>query len=194
MPEAKKQTFIRKYFKPLVFTTFVMLAGFSLSSAYFTHGNQSEVQEFISGELKTTVEHIPSSLQFDWSPGSEHVVEYKISNTGSYDQNLKFYFAGDWSNPELDPNMVNLLKIERKENGNWVQKASMLYLFEEIHHSASLADSDNWILAPNETAEYRITYQFNPDVENEYQNQGIAINMHLAAKQVVEGASWPMTY
>jgi predicted ribosomally synthesized peptide with SipW-like signal peptide len=186
---------MKKLHKPIIAFTLLATLAISSTSAYFTSSSESDQNIFTSGNLKIEVQQDDVLSVQDWLPGDEKTMEFKMVNTGSIPEYAKGYLGGEWSNPDLDPSVFEVRQLERKVSDAWVVVENAgLSLGEEFYLSMDGTEITLFELSPGEDEEFRLTVGLDEQTGDEYQNEVFSASLHLAARQVVEGATWPASY
>ncbi len=181
--------------RPLLALCILSIFAIGATRAYFSTQNNSPENIFLSGNLDIEVTQDSVLNIENWKPKDIHTLEFKISNTGSMPTYVKGYIDGFWSDPNLESEMFDILKIERKVGENWVAiTQDGLELKEEFYLSADNTEQSLLQLEPNAFAEFKITTQLHESTPDEYQNQSFSVSLHMAGKQVVNGSGWPAWY
>jgi len=185
----------RKIYKPLLILSFVVALAISSTTAYFTGLSQSDDNIFTSGNLDIDVTQDDVLAVQNWSPGSEQLLEFAMTNTGSMTEYVKGYLGGVWNSDGLDSSVFRIEKLERKIADAWVTiNADGLSMDEEFYLSAEGRENTLFELAPGAREDFRLLISLSEEAGDEYQNEFFTANLHLAAKQVVIGSQWPAMY
>lgn len=184
-----------KFYKPLLilalFTVFVI----STTTAYFTSSSQSDENVFSSGDLQIDVTQNELLTVSNWRPGDTYQLEFKVTNTGTLAQFFKGYLSGSWSDETLGTDVFQIVKVERKLNGDWQDLvAENITIGDEFYFSSDGTNNTLLGMDPGKFQEYRLTVKLSDQTGDEYQNQVFSTSLHVAAKQVDASASWPETY
>jgi hypothetical protein len=158
---------------------------FGVSEAYFNYAGQAANKVFMTGKLELEIASSATVDLTNWRPGETKSLEYSLFNSGTLPVDVKAFLAAGWSTAELDEAMVNLVGIERLTASGW----------ESITAGPGL--EDEFVLgevAPDQTVEIRLNIQLDESATNEYQDQQLIADLHVAGKQVDAGATWPLTY
>lgn len=184
----------KKTYKPLLLLALFVIMVISSTTAYFTSLTESDQNIFTSGDLKIEIsQNEVLSLQ-DWSPGSEHSMEFSVINTGSLSEYVKGYLGGNWSKPELENSVFKIVKLERKVNEVWVVVADNLSIGDEFYLSSDGTEQSLLEILPGNEEDYKFSVKLSEDTTDDYQKEYFSASLHLAAKQVHDGASWPSNY
>lgn len=181
---------MKKIRKPLVLLTILTLFIIGTTGAYFSSKAQSPENVFTTGTLLVEVNQHEVVTVDNWRPGDIESYEFFVKNTGELPVHVKGYIDGQWDDAVLDSSLVEVITIERKSLGNWIP----LTIEDEFYYSQNGTFDQLFELAPQEMAEFRITTQLSETIGDEYQEKQYTANIHVAAKQTNEGASWPDTY
>lgn len=189
------QSSSKKSFKPLLMLSMFVVFVISTTTAYFTGSTQSDDNIFISGDL--SVEVIQDNLMTveEWFPGSEHTIEFSISNNGNVNQYVKGYLGGNWNNQILDNSVFEITKLERSINNGWITMNSGVVMIGDEFYLSQDGTSVSLIeLVPDSKQDFRMSVKLSELTGDEYQNERFVANLHLAARQTIEGADWPSNY
>lgn len=185
----------KKTFKPLMILSMFVILVISTTTAYFTSSTESDDNIFMSGDL--AVEVIQNNLFTvqEWSPGSEHSIEFSIVNNGTINEYVKGYLGGSWDNEVLDSSVFEITKLERKINNEWISMNSNgMEIGDEFYLSADGTNLSLIKLDPGSQEDFRLAVKLSEFTGDEYQNETFVANLHLAGKQSIEGADWPSNY
>lgn len=181
---------MKKIKKPLVLLTILTLFIIGTTGAYFNSKAQSLENVFTAGTLSVEINQQQVAEINGWKPGDIESYEFYVENTGELPVYIKGYVSGQWNDSALDPSVVEVTSIERKSHGNWIP----LVLDDEFYFSQNGSSEQLFELAPQETSEFRVTTKLSETVGDEYQEKQYAAQVHVAARQTNEGASWPIVY
>ena len=189
------QTFFSKINKPLLILSFATVFAIGATKAYFTSFSQSPENVFVSGALEVEIHQDEVLSVSDWQPGETYELNFTIANSGSLPVYVKGFLGGEWLTPELDPSMVEVLSLQREVNGSWVQVTQTgLNIGEEFFLSSDGTENSLESLVPNQEVHYKMNVQLVPEVADEYQLQTFSTSLHIAARQVAQGANWPSEF
>lgn len=168
---------------------------FEVTQAYFTTKNSSLENIFLSGNLAIAVTQ-DSVLNIDnWKPTDIHSIEFQLTNTGSMPTYVKGYINGFWSDPNLEPEVFDILQVERKIGEDWIAiTQDGLGLEEEFYYSSDGTEATLLQLEPEQTAKFRITTQLKEETPDQYQNKSFSVSLHMTGKQITNGSDWPAWY
>ncbi len=192
----KLQAKAKKTYKPLLALSLLAVLAISSTTAYFTGTHVSDDNVFTSGDLKVEVVQDEVLNASNWIPGDEHTLEFSMKNTGTMSEYVKGYLGGEWNESNLGvENTFRIAKLERKVNGEWVVVDSDgLELNEDFYLSAGGTETGLIELGSGESEEFRMSIKLDENIGDEYQDEYFTAQLHLAGKQVVDGASWPSSY
>ena len=163
--------------------------------AYFTSQTSVTLGSIQAAQLSVSASASEAFAGDQWLPGEEKTATWSITNTGTTPVFVKGYLNGTWAAPELDSAVVSVVRIERLSDGNWVLMQNELQaLGAEFFHSPTGEDAGLLALAPAETAQYRVTAMLDSGAGDEYQLQNFVAELHVAARQITDGATWPIMY
>ncbi|GIK83966.1 MAG: hypothetical protein BroJett025_05880 [Patescibacteria group bacterium] len=186
---------ISKINTPLLIIALVSVFAFVVTKAFFTDVNSSPENVLTSGTVSVAVNQDSVLSVSDWRPGEQQVLEFAVENTGSMPVEIKGYLHGAWSEPNLDPEIVEIIAIERKEGENWIQVTQNGGVIgQEFYLSADGTENSLLALEPQEVAAFRLTVQLSETAPDEYQNQTFVTSLHIAGRQITGSSSWPATY
>ena len=190
-----KVSLISKINKPLLVVALVSIFAIVATKAYFTASADSPENMYISGSIALDISQDSVLSVSNWIPGEEHVLEFHIENTGSMPIYLKGYLSGEWDDEMLNPNMFVVSSLERLVDGYWIDMTQDVLLIDnEFYISADGTENSLLMMSPEEIESFRMTTHLAEDVTDEYQNKVFTTSLHIAAKQVQEGANWPLDY
>ncbi|MBU0974914.1 M73 family metallopeptidase [Patescibacteria group bacterium] len=185
----------KKSYKPLLILSLFVIFVISTTTAYFTNSSQSDENVFTSGDLKIEVTQDNVLSVQNWFPGSEHSMEFSMTNTGSMTEYAKGYLGGIWSSEELDTSVFEITKLERKVNDEWlVINSTGLNIGDEFYLSADGSELNLLELIPGAREDFKLTTKLSETTEDQYQNEFFSASLHLAARQIDDGAEWPVNY
>lgn len=189
------QSTSKKSFKPMLFLSLFVVFVISTTTAYFTGSAQSDDNIFMSGDLEVGIIQNNLFTVQDWFPGSEHTIEFSIVNNGNINQYVKGYLGGTWDNEVLDNSVFEITKLERSINDEWITMniANML-IGDEFYLSTDGSSNSLIELSPGTQEDFRLSVKLSELTGDEYQNESFVANLHLAARQTIEGADWPSNY
>ncbi len=185
----------KKTYKPLLILSMFVVLVISTTTAFFTSSSESDDNIFKSGDLEIDVIQDNVFNVQEWSPGSEHTLEFSMLNNGTLNEYVKGYLGGSWDNESLDPTVIKISKLERRVNNEWLVIESGA---REIGDEFYLSDDGTMYslieLGSGSKEDFRITVKLVETIGDEYQNEIFVANLHLAARQSIEGADWPSIY
>lgn len=180
---------------PLLFIVLLSLFTFAVTKAYFTASANSADNIFVSGDLELTMNQDSVLSVSNWQPGEVHVMEFDLLNSGDFPINIKGYLDGLWTDAQLEPTMVEITLVERLTEYGWVDiTPNNFEIGEEFFVSEDGTENSVLDVFPQQQEHLRISVKLSDSVSDEYQNQGFKSSLHMGAKQVLQGASWPSAY
>jgi len=180
---------------PLLIIAIVSIFAFAATKAYFTASADSPDNVFLSGTLDLAIGQDNILTGVDWRPGGTYSMEFNLENTGSMPINVKGYLGGEWGLSELDPNMVEVVLVEKFGEFGWEQlNENNLAISEEFLNSSDGTEGGLSPIFPQEIVPFRIMIKLKETTTDEYQNQTFSANLHIAGRQVNGPADWPAEY
>lgn len=190
-----KTSLISKINKPLLVVVFVSMFAFVATKAYFTASAGSPDNIYTSGTIDLIINQDSVLSVTNWKPGEEHTLEFDVQNTGTLPVYLKGSLRGEWDDSLLDPNMLEVVSLEKLVNGTWVSiTQDGLNIDEEFFVSADGTENTLTMLEAQDTTSIRMVTKLSQSVTDEYQNKVYTAALHVAGKQVTQGSTWPTTY
>ncbi len=184
---------MKSIIKSLLTITTVLVLSIGVTSAYFTSRATANPIVFPSGTVDIIVTQQVADGDDDLWPGSSHIFEFIVQNTGTLPVNLKGYFSGEWSNPELSTDAISFSDFRVLSGGNWhPMPVGGLMIGQETELIDTFTGSN--VLASGEHKVYRITMGLDETAGDEYQGEHLTLGLHVAAKQINDGADWPAEY
>ena len=183
---------MKSIIKSILTITAVLVLSVGVTSAYFTDQKSGSPNIFSTGTVTVMIGPHVVTGGSEFVPGSEYEIEFYVTNIGTLPVEVKGYFSGEWSNQELDPGAISFNDFEALVEGNWMPIASSLQPNEEIEFSDSYTGSN--VLEQDEMKPYRVKMKLAETAGNEYQYETFTSNIHIAAKQIADGADWPAEY
>jgi predicted ribosomally synthesized peptide with SipW-like signal peptide len=181
--------------KPLLLLVFLTTFTILSTRAYFTSQDVSPENVFTSGSLSVAISQGDVLAIENWHPGMKQDLEFEVTNTGTMPIYMKGYFGGQWGNIELDPLLFEITALERKVADTWIQVVSEgLHVGEEFFLSSDGTENSLLSLEPGEVVTFRARTKLSETTGDEYQNEVFSVSLHVAAKQMVDSASWPSEY
>jgi predicted ribosomally synthesized peptide with SipW-like signal peptide len=165
------------------------------TAAYFNASASSPDNVFTTGSLSVALSENTGLVWDDWQPGETKELSFTITNTGSMPIYVKGRFDGSWDANELSSSVISLAKIEYWYESVWYSLGQTPWgIGEEFFYSPTGTEADLTMLVGGETTQFKVIVKFDPEAGNEYQNHIFTGALHLAARQVTDGASWPAQY
>jgi predicted ribosomally synthesized peptide with SipW-like signal peptide len=163
--------------------------------AYFTSQVTVPIGVIKTASLALSATEVTPLSSDIWTPGEARTSTWKVTNTGSIPLYAKGYLDGSWEDNTLSNEVVKTIKIERKVGEDWVVLLeNSTGISEEFFHSQDGTGTDLLSINPAEETEYRFTTMLDAQTGDEYQLQQYELALHLATRQVTNGAIWPVAY
>lgn len=153
--------------------------------AYFTDTDQSSDNTLTTGSLSATIQADNGyTLPYQFTnlvPGDSQQINFNVQNTGSLPLYLKIKMAGTWAEESLDSNLMALSQVEHWNGTAW---ETMATTDGEYFYTAQVSSGN--------VERFRSTVTLSNTASNDYQEKVYTASIKVAAKQVVDGAEWPM--
>ena len=179
----------------LLIVALVSIFVFVATKAYFTTSESSLENIFVSGSIDVAITQDTIVSATEWMPGDVQVLEFVVKNTGTMPIYAKAYLGGQWVDQNLDPDMVEIVSIEKLGDFGWeFLSAIPVPISHEFYASADGTEDTIAAIFPQEENRFKVTVRLKEATPDEYQNQSFTTQLHVAGKQAMNGADWPALY
>ncbi len=172
----------------------LLLLAAGTAYAYFTSYFVLPIGNLQTAVLEVSATETTAFPDEVWTPGDTKESIWLVRNSGTAPAYVKGYFTGQWDTEGLSNEVIHIAKIERKEQGAWIRVLENPTAGQEFYHSQTGAADNLLVLNPGDTAEYRFTVMLDTSADDDYQLRTFDAEVHIAARQVVAGAVWPLGY
>lgn len=172
----------------------LLLLAAGTAYAYFTSYFVLPIGNLQTAVLEVSATETTAFPDEVWTPGDTKKSTWLITNTGTAPMYVKGYFTSQWDTEGLSNEVIHIIKIERQEQGEWVSILENPTKDQEFYHSQTGTANNLLMLNPGDTTEYRFTVMLDELAGDEYQLRTFGAEVHIAARQVVAGAVWPLGY
>ena len=172
-----------------VFTLFALSVGTAL--AYFTFIKRTPLGGFQTGSTDVMVSAVATD-GLNILPGETQQFMYEIQNVGSVPVNVKSKLETLWSDPILDPFVVQGSSLSVNRGSGFQTVYDMPFSLEsEFFFSDFGMDDALWELAPGETWTVQIEATLDENVGTEYMMSSFDVEAVIAVRETGDQVVWP---